>query len=147
MSDPSDHLSDDTSDTSDTRSDSSSDRNGGSPATLDEMPHVLDDSQPLAVGARYSSWKTAKAAVIQHSHLQHHATPKAYKGNNKKFKIWTCLSEDCAFRAYFVHDVHADNIRLSRLTSQHTCDVDSVPARYGVNQRAYIDSEVSFAHS
>ena len=110
---------------------------------VDEVPHLVDDTQALAINARFSSWKAAKAAVIHHCFNLYHASPKASHNNNKTFKIWTCLVEGCPFRAYFVNDRAAGNIRLARLEPVHTCEPEVVPARYGTNQRAYIDLQVS----
>ena len=71
-------------------------------ASVDETPPILDDTQALAVNARYSTWKAAKAAVIHHCFDLKRASPKANHSNNKTFKIWPCLVEGCPFRAYFV---------------------------------------------
>ena len=110
------------------------------------QPAIPDDTQPLAVGSSYTSWKSAKAAVIYHCFSSNGAVPKPYHANNQSKKIWECKArweQFCAFRVYLRVDPIANNVRVVTLNDKHTCVNHSIPARLGIRQRAYIDSEVS----
>ena len=103
----------------------------------------------LSIGLSYSSWDQAFIAIVDDSHAQCHAAPKAAKSNNSDRQSWYCYYREasdnwigCEYRVYLRKS--SDGVVVIKgLDGTHRCLGKPYPARVGMHSRRYLENKVS----
>ena len=120
-----------------------------SPLTPQVNQGVRTSLSSLSLDQTFLSWDQAFIAIVDDSHAQCHAAPKAAKSNNSDRQSWYCYYREaqgdwagCNYRVYM--RMSSDNLVVIKgLEGSHRGLGKPYPPRVGLHSSRYLQNKVS----